>query len=92
MDEGRDLDDAVVLTPSEIQSQCELLDTPVLGFFKVEFTGNALYYMKRRSISKHEVLTAIRSPDEKGLPTVENRVRVRRNQNQRNIHACRDGS
>ena len=73
----------VTITPSRIQSQIELLDRPAAGFFKIEFTGNALYYMKRRGISKHDVLTAIRAPDEEGLPTEEDRKRVRRNQNQR---------
>lgn len=77
MDEGQDWDDSLVVTPSEIQAEYELLDSPVLGFYKVEYTGNALYYMERRSISRHDVLTTIRSPDEKDLPTEPNRKRVR---------------
>lgn len=82
MDEGQSRE-PVTLSRSQVQGELELLDKPVLGFFKIEYTGNALLYMHERRISKHHVLTTLRAPDEMGLPTAEGRERVRRNQNAR---------
>ena len=54
------------------------VDPALLGKSKVEFPYHCLEQMKTRQITEREVLAAVRYPDETGLPTQENRERVRK--------------
>lgn len=51
---------------------------PILGRDLVEISGHAVKQMRIRGITQREVLATVRRPDETGLPTQENRERVRK--------------